>query len=88
MRLSRSLQIGRAEQEVQESLKNLLAEQSLETRNRVVVSDRQPTYICSLAGLYENAIPTRFLAPIDFSQIPAQVGNVQHAREKGISRVL
>jgi hypothetical protein len=28
--------------------------------------------LCSLAGRYDNRIPTRFLAPIDFSKIPAQ----------------
>jgi hypothetical protein len=29
----------------------------------------------SLAGRYDNPIPTRFLAPIDCSKIPAQLGN-------------
>ena len=29
--------------------------------------------LCSLAGRYNNPIPTRFLAPIDCSTIPAQV---------------
>jgi hypothetical protein len=28
--------------------------------------------LCSLAGLYDNRIPPRFLAPIDFLKIPAQ----------------
>jgi hypothetical protein len=27
---------------------------------------------CSLAGRYDNTIPARFLAPIDFLKIPAQ----------------
>jgi hypothetical protein len=27
--------------------------------------------LCSLAGLYDNPIPTRFLAPIDCLKIPA-----------------
>jgi hypothetical protein len=27
--------------------------------------------LCSLAGQYDNPIPTRFLAPIDFLKIPA-----------------
>ena len=27
--------------------------------------------LCSLAGRYDNPIPTRFLAPIDFLKIPA-----------------
>jgi hypothetical protein len=31
---------------------------------------RQPMY--SLAGRYDNAIPTRCQAPIDFFKIPAQ----------------
>ncbi len=30
--------------------------------------------LCSLAGRYDNTIPTRFLAPIDCSKIPALVG--------------
>ncbi len=29
--------------------------------------------LCSLAGRYENPIPTRFLAPIDCSKIPALI---------------
>jgi hypothetical protein len=28
--------------------------------------------LCSLAGRYDNPIPPRFLAPIDFLKIPAQ----------------
>ncbi len=28
--------------------------------------------LCGLAGPYDNPIPTRFLAPIDCSTIPAQ----------------
>ncbi len=28
--------------------------------------------LCSLAGQYDNPIPTRFLAPIDYLKIPAQ----------------
>jgi hypothetical protein len=28
--------------------------------------------LCSLAGRYDNPIPTRFLAPIDCLKIPAQ----------------
>jgi hypothetical protein len=28
--------------------------------------------LCSLAGRYDNPIPTRCLAPIDFLKIPAQ----------------
>jgi hypothetical protein len=27
--------------------------------------------LCSLAGRYDDPIPTRFLVPIDFSKIPA-----------------
>ncbi len=34
-----------------------------------------PAYVvCSLAGRYENPIPPRCLAPIDFLKIPAQAG--------------
>jgi hypothetical protein len=29
--------------------------------------------LCSLAGQYDNPIPTWFLAPIDFLKIPAQL---------------
>ncbi len=29
--------------------------------------------LCSLAGRYDNPIPTRFLAPINFFTIPAQI---------------
>ncbi len=32
-----------------------------------------PASLCSLAGRYENPIPPRYLAPIDFLKIPAQV---------------
>jgi len=33
--------------------------------------------LCSLAGRYDNPIPTRFLAPIDCLKIPAQkVGRI------------
>jgi hypothetical protein len=28
--------------------------------------------LCSLAGLYDNHIPTRFLVTIEYSKIPAQ----------------
>ncbi len=28
--------------------------------------------LCSLAGRYDNPLPLRFLAPIDFLKIPAQ----------------
>jgi hypothetical protein len=31
--------------------------------------------LCSLAGRYDNPIPPRFLAPIDFLKIPAQYLN-------------
>ncbi len=31
--------------------------------------------LCSLAGLYDNPIPPRFLAPIDFLKIPALNNN-------------
>ncbi len=36
--------------------------------------------LCSLAGRYDNPIPTRCLAPIEFLKIPAQVSN-QRDRE-------
>jgi hypothetical protein len=31
--------------------------------------------LCSLAGRYDNPIPPRFLAPIDFLKIPARYDN-------------
>jgi hypothetical protein len=30
--------------------------------------------LCGLAGRYDNLIPDRFLAPIDFLKIPALIG--------------
>jgi len=51
-------------------------------KHRATVSKDINCFICqfhlcrvlrSLAGLYDNPIPTRFLVPIDFSKIPAQV---------------
>jgi hypothetical protein len=32
----------------------------------------QAYVVCSLVDLYDNPIPTRFLAPIDCSKIPAR----------------
>ena len=34
--------------------------------------------LCSLAGRYDNPIPTRCLAPIDFLKIPARVSRYDH----------
>jgi hypothetical protein len=45
-----------------------ILEQSIGTRNRVVVL---PASLCILAGCYDNLIPTLFLAPIDCLKIPA-----------------
>jgi hypothetical protein len=37
----------------------------------------------SLAGRYDNPIPTRFLAPIDFLKIPAQArGDAEEALDE------
>ncbi len=44
-----------------------------EYRNQVVVY--RPASLCSLAGRYDNPVPIRFLAPTDWSKIPAQVSN-------------
>jgi hypothetical protein len=44
--------------------------------------------LCSLAGLYDNPIPPRFLAPIDFLKIPALLEftlSNNSAMQKGIS---
>ncbi len=37
--------------------------------------------LCCLGGRYENPIPPRFLAPIDFSKIPALSSSVQTFKE-------
>jgi hypothetical protein len=42
----------------------------MEPRNRC--QSINSASICSLAGRYDNPIPTRCLAPIDFFKIPAQ----------------
>ncbi len=49
-----------------------ILEQSMGAKNRVgtELSDR-PASLYSLAGRYDNPFPTRFLAPIDCSKIPA-----------------
>jgi hypothetical protein len=40
--------------------------------------------LCSLAGRYENPIPTRFLAPLDFSKIPAPASiQIRYLSAKG-----
>jgi hypothetical protein len=43
----------------------------METRNRC--PGINSASLCSLAGRYDNPIPTRCLAPIDFLKIPAPV---------------
>jgi hypothetical protein len=40
--------------------------------------------LCSLAGRYDNPIPTHFLAPIDCSKIPAL--EWEYLEEKGLER--
>jgi hypothetical protein len=40
-----------------------------------------PASLCSLAGRYDNPIPTRFLAPLDCSKIPAQNATEGHQRK-------
>jgi hypothetical protein len=50
-----------------------------EIRYGIFTSLRSPgidsTSLCSQAGRYDNPIPSRFLAPIDCSKIPAQSCN-------------
>jgi hypothetical protein len=41
----------------------------MELRNRI--QGMHSASLCSLAGRYDNPIPTRFLAPIDCLKIPA-----------------
>jgi hypothetical protein len=48
---------------------------------------RNSASLCSLAGRYENPIPPRCLAPIDFLKIPAQVAGptpIRYTREDWI----
>jgi hypothetical protein len=40
--------------------------------------------LCSLAGRYDNPIPTRFLAPIDYSKFPAQCRELKSRYGGGI----
>jgi hypothetical protein len=53
----------------------------METRARIFkkrIDSNEPIppgcVVCSLAGRYDNPIPTRFLAPIDCLKIPALAG--------------
>jgi hypothetical protein len=39
-----------------------------------ILRKKIPPVVCSLAGRYDNPIPTRFLDPIDCSKSPALVG--------------
>ncbi len=43
----------------------------MEPKNRF--QGKNSASLCSLAGRYDNPIPTQFLAPIDCSKIPAPV---------------
>ncbi len=57
----------------------------LEPRNRF--QGMNSASLCSLAGRYNNPIPTRFLAPIDCLKIPALVKVVEelnHSHPMGI----
>ncbi len=40
--------------------------------------------LCGLAGQYDNPIPTRFLAPIDYLKIPAPISKSELLRSPGI----
>jgi hypothetical protein len=48
-----------------------ILKQSMEVRVVIGLSYR-PASLCLLVGRYDNPIPSRFLAPIDCSKIPAQ----------------
>ena len=61
-------------------------EQSMGARNRIGIGlSYRPARLHRLAGRYDNAVPTRFLAPIDCSKIRAQIWNffpfLQKARD-------
>jgi hypothetical protein len=47
----------------------------MEPRNRFQGMDSAS--LCSLAGQYDNPIPTRFLAPIECLKIPDQLAHAQ-----------
>ncbi len=72
-----------------------ILKQSTGARNRVGTElSSRPARLCSLAGRYDNPIPTRFLAPIDCYKIPAQdslpvskeLVHENHAAEEHASR--
>jgi hypothetical protein len=50
----------------------LFASLYLYTLHFIILQGINSSSLCSLAGWYDNPIPTRFLAPIDFLTIPAQ----------------
>ncbi len=63
-------------------------EQSMWARNRVGTAlSYRPASLCSLAGQYDNPIPTRFLAHIDCSKIPALVQERQEAYKFELCKV-
>jgi len=65
-----------------------ILEQSMGARNRVgtALSYRHAS-LCSLAGRYDNPIPTRFLAHIDCFKIPALVKERQEASKFELCKV-
>jgi hypothetical protein len=52
----------------------------METRNRC--QGINSASLCSLAGRYDNPIPPRCLAPIDFLKIPAQEWQPKHGHQQ------
>jgi hypothetical protein len=42
--------------------------------------------LCCLAGRYDKPIPTRFLALIDCSKIPALLSQIQYGKREGMER--
>jgi hypothetical protein len=57
----------------------------METRNRC--QGINSASLCSLAGRYDNPIPIRCLAPIDFLKIPALVASIRWNRFLGTLNV-
>jgi hypothetical protein len=62
-----------------------ILEQFLGSRNRVRNElSYRPVSLCRLAGWYDNLIPPRFLAPIDYSKIPAQYSILLSIEKRGL----
>jgi hypothetical protein len=61
----------------------MLQTQYMYTEPRNQFPGLNSTSLCSLAGRYDNPIPTRFLAPIECLKIPALFNYVQTKLAEG-----